>query len=160
MDAATTRFFNEIQIILEYHGNLVFLDNFHRCILWDGSKVTKNGVDYGYKYVKLPYRQLKSRQYTHRLAYMLKYRNYDLPRQFDVSHLCHNSLCINPDHLTLEPHNVNNNRIHCVNENKCFGHQPYKDCLLNQGNLTLKFVIFNIFRLVLHNGDLSLQHVI
>lgn len=160
MDAETTRFFTEIQIILENPANLVFLANFHRCVLWDVGKMTKNGVDYGYKYVKLPYKQLKSRQYTHRLAYMLKYRNYDLPRHFDVSHLCHNSLCINKDHLTLEPHNINNNRIHCANENQCFGHQPYKDCLLNQGNLALKFLILNIFIPFLHNCDLILQHEI
>lgn len=126
-----TRFFNEIQAVLGNQADLQILNNTHGCVLWDGPKVTKNGIEYGYKYIKPPFKRLKSREYTHRLSFMQKTHNYQLPRPFDVSHLCHNSLCINPNHLALEPHHINNNRIHCINSNRCFGHAPYKNCLLH-----------------------------
>ena len=38
----------------------------------------------------------------------------------EVSHLCHRKLCINPMHLTLESHDTNQERIHCVLQGFCF----------------------------------------
>lgn len=50
---------------------------------------------------------------------------------YDVSHLCHNSLCINEEHLSVEPHFVNNNRRACTEKNKCISHDPYPQCKLD-----------------------------
>lgn len=49
---------------------------------------------------------------------------------FDVSHICHNSLCITFQHLSLEPHAVNIQRKNCVSEKRCTSHSPYRDCQL------------------------------
>ena len=40
----------------------------------------------------------------------------------DMSHLCHNRICINPKHLVYEPRWVNNARKTCVKEGQCNGH--------------------------------------
>lgn len=130
MDPRIIRFYDEIRNILGNQQNLDFIQNRHGCVKWSGPYMVKNGVKYGYKYIKLPHQQRKSRQYVHRLAYMLKIGRYQLPRAHDVSHLCHNSLCVNSAHLVLEPHDINNTRIHCVKTGECHGHQQYKDCLL------------------------------
>ena len=42
----------------------------------------------------------------------------------DVSHLCHNKLCIREKHLTIEPHHVNTGRRQCVARGSCLGHEP------------------------------------
>ena len=41
----------------------------------------------------------------------------------DMSHLCHNKLCINPQHLNYEPRWVNHARKTCVRNNVCGGHR-------------------------------------
>ena len=48
----------------------------------------------------------------------------------DCSHLCHNTLCCNPDHLVLELRSINNNRNHCKNGMHCFGHGSHTKCLI------------------------------
>ncbi len=66
---------------------------------------------------------------VHRLAYMLRERKLDLEQGLDVSHLCHNTKCINAEHLSLEPHGFNNTRQSCVSYGTCFWHPaPYPLC--------------------------------
>ena len=51
---------------------------------------------------------------THRLCFMI--RNKIVPSNMpegDVSHICHNKLCIKYDHLVLEPAHINKEREHC-----------------------------------------------
>ena len=48
----------------------------------------------------------------------------------DCSHLCHNTLCCNPDHLVLELRSINNDRNHYKNEMHCFGHGKVPDLRL------------------------------
>ena len=43
---------------------------------------------------------------------------------------CHNCLCVNSSHISLEPHPINNNRQYCKSSNQCYGHGEYSDCLL------------------------------
>ena len=43
---------------------------------------------------------------VHRLAYMLHVK-WELPPDMHCSHLCHNSLCVNVNHLILETEGEN-----------------------------------------------------
>ena len=69
---------------------------------------------------------------AHRFMYMLHFNVTDLPGSMDVSHLCHNSLCINPLHLSLEPKHVNASRKMCTSTIPlhCLHHDDYSDCIL------------------------------
>lgn len=94
------------------------------CIYWKGGV----GTD-GYGILRVGWPVEGSRvEKVHRVALMVEMR---LTRsQFpgaglEVSHLCHKKLCINPMHLTIEPHATNQERIHCVLQGWCCGaHQP------------------------------------
>ena len=43
----------------------------------------------------------------------------------DISHLCHNALCIRVDHLSREPHEPMNERIKGASHDKCKSHGAY-----------------------------------
>ena len=104
------------------------------CLIWCGATTASNNATYGQKRLTVPHLDIKSKVfYIHRLAYMLKFNNFDLPhgvrsagtRPLEVSHLCHDSLCANPDHLVLEPHEANAERISCRLMQHCVGtHKP------------------------------------
>ena len=101
-----------------------------RCWLWVGGKTTARcGVQYGMIRVWYPGASRSKTVHVGRAVYMVKTRNMDLPANHDVSHLCGRSLCANPDHLSLEPHSVNNTRIHCHGSRRCGGHGQYRDCM-------------------------------
>lgn len=79
----------------------------------------------------------KTRERTHRLAFMASHKilRGDMPRvdasgrTVEVSHLCHNGICVNPAHLVLESHERNLERICCKSRGQCTKlHQPY--CLI------------------------------
>ena len=73
----------------------------------------------------------------------------------EVSHLCHRKLCINPMHLTLESHDTNQERIHCVLQGFCFEvHQPmcmfwsnfwFWTCRKWNANHRIKNIVFGFF---------------
>ena len=68
---------------------------------------------------------------AHRVAFAVAYPLNFLQSTFnDVSHLCHNRLCVNVKHLSLEPHGINNNTFVCINEDECYGHHGFQDCFL------------------------------
>ena len=62
---------------------------------------------------------------VHRLVYILnnleKYPTGELPQSLECSHLCHNSLCVNKNHIILEPGTVNNERRSCKSQGHCTG---------------------------------------
>ena len=101
----------------------------HACIIWQGP-VTKVG-NYGLISYKDPDDSRWKKTRAHRLVYMINSGNINLPRDMDCSHLCHNSLCVKFDHISLEPHRINNNRKHCLNSNTCHGHVGFNNCLLD-----------------------------
>ena len=73
-------------------------------------------------------------QYVHRLALLFD-RGWSLldveEEGMDVSHLCHNTLCINAAHLSYEPHAVNMLRRSCLGAGTCLGHgHGYPLCML------------------------------
>ena len=53
------------------------------------------------------------------VAYFLAYSQVPTYGETCVSHLCHESLCINPDHLELETLLCNSNRQLCREKGKC-----------------------------------------
>ena len=100
--------------------------NVHNCRMWTGCV---NGK-YGRKRVKYPDGTTKL-EYVARLMYMCKTLDRYIPpydadgSALDVSHLCGHSLCVNEDHLTLETHSVNMERVHCQSQHVCTGaHYP------------------------------------
>ncbi|PJE77853.1 hypothetical protein CI610_03218 [invertebrate metagenome] len=99
------------------------------CRLWTGP-LTKTGK-YGIISFKDPVDSKWKKKHAHRLAVIVHFQNLGLSSDLDCSHLCHNSLCINVDHISLEPHFINNNRQYCLNSNICHGHVGFRDCLLN-----------------------------
>ena len=106
------------------------------CILWRGA--TYDGL---YGKMRNPMSSLYDQpRYirVHRLVYLLHnisdFKSLKLPREdsagnpLDVSHICHNSLCVNISHLVLEPHYINCSRKDCIRYGRCENHAPA--CLL------------------------------
>ena len=98
-----------------------------KCQLWTGCKDQKG---YGRKRVLWP-SGAKTMTRTHRLAFMAHHKTNELPTKntygepMEVSHLCHNKLCINIQHLVLESHTENMSRLHCCKEGVCtMAHAP------------------------------------
>lgn len=110
----------------------------HGCVLWTGAQDRDH---YGVCRVTWPGTGQKKVVRVARLAYMCKIGRLELPRQMalgdggrpvtvEVSHLCHQRLCIKPEHLTLEAKSVNLERKHCVSQRVCMGHAGQPNCLL------------------------------
>ena len=114
---------------LEKLGENSYISLNGECRLWQGSTRQNGNLFYGEIYVKFPDERGWRKVLTHRLSIMLTGR--DLPAKFDCSHVCHNSLCINPNHISLEPHGVNNQRQLCKFSRKCTGHGVYPNCMLD-----------------------------
>ena len=105
------------------------------CIQWVGCK--KGGTGYGTQVVKWSKDEEGKKEAAHRLAYMIRHKltRYDMPRvdqnnnKVECSHICHTKLCVNADHITIEPHAINQERIHCKDQGHCSKcHKPY--CLI------------------------------
>lgn len=99
------------------------------CVLWKGG-VGSNG--YGFIRVSWPEEGSKVER-VHRVALMVEMRltRSQFPgANLEVSHLCHEKLCVNPMHLSLEPHATNQERIHCMQQGVCSGaHHPHPRCI-------------------------------
>lgn len=98
------------------------------CRLWEGG-LTSNRR-YGVVCFKDPKTQKWIKRHVHRVSYMVFVRDFSIPSYLDASHLCHNNLCINSSHISLEPHHINNNRSGCRSSQTCHEHGPYPACRL------------------------------
>lgn len=121
------RFTEKILICLQKHTEKGVGGGQIDCHVWNGKK---DSYGYGIKKVTWPNGR-KSYEKVHRLAYMAHLNNYQLPstdnfgEQLDVSHRCHEKLCINAEHLTLESHSVNMSRNYCRKTGVCtMAHVP------------------------------------
>lgn len=122
----------KVKSILKIHAKTLPTNQLG-CRLWTGCTKTSRGLCYGMIRLKYPGPNSYSRVYhVHRAIYMLEHEEYDIPRNLDVSHLCHNSLCCTIGHLSLEPREVNNDRKRCksVIPAHCLGHDGYPNCIL------------------------------
>ena len=84
----------------------------------------------GYGQFRITFRGARIRLKAHRVMFAMANPNITLAASMDVSHLCHNKLCVSPEHLSYEPYSINNNRMVCKNEGECHSHHGFKDCML------------------------------
>lgn len=118
------------------------------CIKWEGALFQPAG--YGKVAIQLTNKRRKYFR-VHRLVFLIHHKLQAIPTQNDqgirveVSHICHQRLCVKPEHLTLEAHEVNMERLHCKKQGFCTkNHQPY--CLLVSFREHLLFLhLKNIF---------------
>ena len=93
------------------------------CHLWAGSRSRD-----GYGYLQIVLRGKRQKLAAHRLSYFVAHGFHRLDPRMHVSNLCHNKLCVNADHLSLEPAAINASRSRCVGRNACLGHEGYWNC--------------------------------
>ena len=114
--------------------NKLILAQNGQCRIWTGT--IRPSQDYGVINVRLPTAKTGWKTlYVHRLAFQFS-KGWTLDAMTDsemvVSHLCHNTLCCNPAHLTWESQGVNCSRYTCVLVGECQKHgDQHPDCLLH-----------------------------
>ena len=116
----------------QLHSNTSVNYNDKHCDLWLGAR-TSNGL-YGRKQVTFPDGARKIMRVS-RVIFMIQHRSLVIPQfneegeVLEMSHLCHNTLCVNPEHLVLETKALNCDRKHCKDQGLCTGiHRPL--CIL------------------------------
>ena len=69
--------------------------------------------------------------YLHVLVYLLKNRLNTMPEGLEVSHLCHQTNCLNVLHLRAETRSVNMRRKRCNEDGVCYpqSHEGADDCI-------------------------------
>lgn len=92
------------------------------CYNWSGTSTTD-----GYGLCRFMFRGKRAKVRVHRLVYFMSV-NRPVLTKMHVSHLCHNKLCVRPDHLSYEPQQINNKRLKCKNDGECSGHYAYPRC--------------------------------
>ena len=123
-----------LEIIDKLNSKSSVSDN-GQCIMWTGC-CKGRGVRYGVMCVNVSLHGpgVWRRVAVHRLglALMKTPTNFSLNDVLNAQgdHLCHNSLCINASHISLEPHCVNNKRRQCTRKGICQGHMDYPMCKL------------------------------
>lgn len=118
--------FNKYHLRLIENSTLAFNGS---CIIWQGA--TKGSIPGNYGVMNITFLDGKrSVMHTHRIRMSIEKRTI-IDKQYDVSHLCHNRQCVNIEHLSEEPHYVNNNRQHCKALGECTEHHPYPKCMLD-----------------------------
>jgi hypothetical protein len=104
------------------------------CLIWTGCKNST-----GYPQIKIRFPDDTRRVVlSSRLLYALTFNvilGVDPAALMQMSHLCHNKLCIFVDHLVYEPQQVNNERRKCVSQTKCQENHHwqgvlYRNCIL------------------------------
>lgn len=91
------------------------------CLLW-GRSTNQDG--YGIK--RLKYEGQWKNFLIHRLAYAIGH-NVILTNTMFLSHLCHNTRCMELSHLVLEPLEVNNSqRKTCSSRRECTGNHNFQ----------------------------------
>ncbi len=101
------------------------------CLEWQGAR---DRCGYGRIFVFWPGREKEMEEKAHRVAFYLQYQLS--PTEFkwtdaegrpaECSHVCHNPSCVRIDHLIIERHSSNMERIHCRQQGTCSKtHKPY-----------------------------------
>lgn len=64
-----------------------------------------------------------------RLSLFLQLGGSPMPEYMHCSHLCHNTLCFLEEHLSLETHQMNQERKKCSDDKYCHFHQGFPNCI-------------------------------
>ena len=108
----------------------------HGCTMWQGG-IWRRAGKYSYGRIRNPFPGPPERMTVHKLVYFLhkRQRPCDLPQRdahgspYEISHICHQTLCTNMQHLVRETHSINQERLHCKNQGHCSQtHTPF--CLM------------------------------
>ena len=122
MDAFVQKYTNKLSEKSEESPN-------NECRLWTGT--VSHSKLYGVINFKHPFKHKWQQMKVHRFCYMLFTGNFDISQYLDCSHICHNNMCINPSHISLEPRHINNNRNVCKDRKVCMSHGQYQDCRID-----------------------------
>jgi hypothetical protein len=106
------------------------------CMFWNGA-VSKG---YGIQKLTLPDHTQIVRT-AHRILYMCHIKSIDIDKKMDVSHLCHQKLCININHLHLEPHDTNMSRRECQIAGHCIARLKHNPPCIFPENPVCYFII-------------------
>lgn len=101
---------NEIYRLSKQFDKYILKEN--SCRTWQG----RTDSD-GYGEMQIQFRGKRLYIKVHRVSYALEHPDVSLVNDtHDISHLCHNRLCLNVVYLSHEPHSINNNRLVCKND--------------------------------------------
>ena len=111
-----------------------YKENTLGCHIWTGALGGKRSYDGGSRYVVVkfthPFTKKKTVLNSHVVSFFFHTGLLpSKPEGIEISHICNKSSCINPEHLSREPHVVNAERTRCVSRRLCLGHDSYPDCL-------------------------------
>ena len=98
------------------------------CCIWTGYRQVRKGGTYGQINVKIDNKWTAMN--VQGVAYMCS-KSLIVGSDLDISHLCHNSLCVNAVHLVAEPRHINNHSQACLSLGQCQGHGDYPHSLLD-----------------------------
>ena len=130
----------------EYYKDQSITTDVNGCHIWQlnlSSNTRRNSSRYGLINIKIEDKVNKTtcwrRLGAHIVVYFLRTSQVPLKGVTDISHLCHNSLCVNFDHLNREPHSINIQRYtsQCKTTKICLGHTDEKSgdvfpkCIIN-----------------------------
>lgn len=136
----------ETRIEEYYNNNSITVDQ-NGCHIWQlglSSRIRRMSSQYGLMNVKIESkfhdkRSCRIKPGAHVVVYFLKTNQVPEKGVFDISHLCHNSICVNYQHLNREPHFINMDRYtsECKTKKRCTGHvdlcneKVYPQCIIN-----------------------------
>ena len=140
MTSASKQIFQ--QLLDSYFQDRVIIET-GACHIWHGPVTyVSNKRTAAYPYKKFRYMvkndqgqvvRAEKNHYIHHVVYFLRWGKVPVKRlQLEISHLCHEPLCVNVDHLFLEPGKTNKNHtLKCVvgAGGYCEGHGDYPDCV-------------------------------
>ena len=113
------------------------------CLIWTGKPHKTTGYgQYRYLDPRSPELGYLTRS-AQRMAVMIALRNLDIPQNLQASHLCHNKLCVNVEHISLEENATNNQRKNCVSEQRCTGHGDKPACILSARLRESKLIVIS-----------------
>ena len=101
-----------------------------QCWEWTGARRNPDGK---YGRMRVRFNGVSRTIGAHRVSYMA-FNRVILDSSEEVSHICHQPLCVNPHHLSVEDRGTNVDRLTCKERGICTGHrfkgQVFKACLL------------------------------
>lgn len=98
------------------------------CLVWRGRSLSNSG--YPVMTLKLPGELTSKTRTIHRIIYSLELKKDLNQPNFQISHLCHQKLCLDITHLNYEAAAVNMQRQNCRSNGVCLGHEEEPDCLV------------------------------